>query len=227
MDNQERVKILDRAFSIMEEIIKNFFIDDEELFRERVKNAIQNAILENDDQLEYKALLDAQAKFDDLSFAEITEMYQLLSDEDEDHDDDDWDGDKDDDWDGNDEDDVTFYDDDDWYWDKHYDEPIEFSMKDELPKVFMNDAGMRKKILNTELGGSVPLFDQEHKYYGFTLVMRLAFLDKYYCYMIRFDNFDDVKEGVFYEYIVGKHAIEDKMVLVEDKDLILKLGVLL
>ena len=45
--------------------------------------------------------------------------------------------------------------------------------------------------------------------------------------MIRFDNFDDVKEGVFYEYIVGKHAIEDKMVLVEDKDLILKLGVLL
>ena len=219
MDNQERVKILDRAFSIMEEIIKNFYIDDEELFRERVKNAIQNDILENDDQLEYKALLDAQAKFDDLSFAEITEMYELLYDEDEDHDDDDCADD--------DEDDVTFYDDDDWYWDKHYNEPIEFSMRDELPKVFMNDAGMRKKILNTELGGSVPLFDQEHKYYGFTLVMRLAFLDKYYCYMIRFDNFDDVKEGVFYEYIVGKHAIEDKMVLVEDKDLILKLGVLL
>lgn len=219
MDNQERVKILDRAFSIMEEIIKNFYIDDEELFRERVKNAIQNDILENDDQLEYKALLDAQAKFDDLSFAEITEMYELLFDEDEDHDDDDCADD--------DEDDVTFYDDDDWYWDKHYDEPIEFSMKDELPKVFMNDAGLRKKILNTELGGSVPLFDQEHKYYGFTLVMRLAFVDKYYCYMIRFDNFDDVKEGVFYEYIVGKHAIEDKMVLVEDKDLIQKLGVLL
>ena len=219
MDNQERVKILDRAFSIMEEIIKNFYIDDEELFRERVKNAIQNDILENDDQLEYKALLDAQAKFDDLSFAEITEMYELLYDEDEDHDDDDCADD--------DEDDVTFYDDDDWYWDKHYDEPIEFSTRDELPKVFMNDAGMRKKILNTELGGSVPLFDQEHKYYGFTLVMRLAFVDKYYCYMIRFDNFDDVKEGVFYEYIVGKHAIEDKMVLVEDKDLIQKLGVLL
>ena len=219
MDNQERVKILDRAFSIMEEIIKNFYIDDEELFRERVKNAIQNAILENDDQLEYKALLDAQAKFDDLSFAEITEMYELLSDEDEDHDDDDWDDD--------DEDDVNFYDDDDWYWDEHHDEPIEFSIIDELPKVFMNDAGMRKKILNTELGGSIALFDQEHKLYGFTLVMRLAFLDKYYCYMIRFDNFDDVKEGVFYEYVVGKHAIEDKMVLVEDIDLIQKLGTLL
>ena len=220
MDNQEQVKILDRTFSITEEIIKNFYIDDEELFRERVKNAIQNAILENDDQLEYKALLNDQAKFDDFSFAEITEMYELLSE------DDDWDDDED--LDDEVEDDVALYDDDDWEWDEDTDHgPIEFSMKDELPKVFMNDAGMRKKILNTELGGSVVLFDQEHKLYGFTLVMRLAFLDKYYCYMIRFDNFDDVKEGVFYEYVVDKHAIEDKMVLVEDKDLIQKLGTLL
>ena len=58
----------------------------------------------------------------------------------------------------------------------------------------------------------------------FFLILVLTII---YTYMIRFDNFDDVKEGVFYEYIVGKHAIEDKMVLVEDKDLILKLGVLL
>ena len=220
MDNQEQVKILDRTFSITEEIIKNFYIDDEELFRERVKNAIQNAILENDDQLEYKALLNAQAKFDDLSFAEITEMYELLSE------DDDWDDDED--LDDEVEDDVALYDDDEWEWDEDTDHgPIEFSMKDELPKVFKQNKNMRKDILNAELGGSVALYDEEHKLYGFTLLMRLAFLDKYYCYMIRFDNFDDVKEGVFYEYVVGKHAIDDKMVLVEDIDLIQKLGALL
>lgn len=221
MDNQERIKILDRSFSIVEEIIKNFYIDDEALFRERVKNAIQNDILENDDPIEYKALLDAQTKFDDLSFAEITEIYELISNDEDELDD------EDDDWDDEDDDDVTFYDDDDWYWDEHHDEPIEFSMKDSIPKVFMRNVGMRKKILNTKLGGSVALYDEEHKLYGFTLLMRLAFLDKYYCYMVRFDNFDDKEEGVFYEYVVGKHAIDDKMVLIEDTDLIQKLGFLL
>ena len=212
MDNQERIKILDRSFSIMEEIIKNLYIDDERLFRERVKNAIQNDILENDDPIEYKALLDAQTKFDDLSFAEITEMYELLAD------DDDWDED---------EDDVTFYDDDDWYWDKHYDEPIEFNMRPELPKVFVRNKTMRKDILNTKLGDAVGLYDEEHRLLIFKLVMRLAFLDKYYCYMIRYDDLDDKEEGVFYEYIVGEHAIDDKLVLVEDQDLIKKLGELL
>ena len=219
MDNQERVKILDRAFSIMEEIIKNFYIDDEELFRERVKNAIQNAILENDDQFEYKALLDAQARFDDLSFAEITEMYELLAD------DDDWDEEEDLD---EDEDDVSLYDDDDWAWDDNeHNEPIEFNMRPELPKVFVRDKTMRKDILNTKLGDAVGLYDEEHRLLIFKLVMRLAFLDKYYCYMLRYDDLDDKEEGVFYEYVIGKHATEDKMVLVEDKDLIQKLGTLL
>ena len=44
---------------------------------------------------------------------------------------------------------FTFYDDDDWYWDKHYDEPIEFNMRPELPKVFVRDKTMRKDILKT------------------------------------------------------------------------------
>lgn len=84
MDNEKRIKILERSFSIMEEIILNCFNEDEKELRQRMKSEgdarLDECRVKRLGPDEYCAIKDALTKLSSLSYNEIEEMYHLLKD---------------------------------------------------------------------------------------------------------------------------------------------------
>ena len=84
---------------------------------------------------------------------------------------------------------------------------------------------MRTKILKTEKRDPIQLFDDGGDSHIFYMLSRIAHNSKFYVYLSSMELMKDDGdyEGTFFEYIVGEHSKDDKLVLVEDENLIKEL----
>ena len=80
MIDKERIKLLEFSFEYVEKIILKTFCDDENEMREKIVKEV--AALKKDalNKKELEAIKLAKAKLDGLTHAEISELYEILSD---------------------------------------------------------------------------------------------------------------------------------------------------
>ena len=76
--NTLRVQILERAFTIMEEVILNRLCDQEDETRRKIEEDINLRLRYAEDNLEKTAVQEAHKKLCDLSFEELIEIKELL-----------------------------------------------------------------------------------------------------------------------------------------------------
>ena len=82
MDNERRVKILERSFEIMEEMLLKCFASNEEELRHNLKIEGERRLQEQKEKNlpvdEYIAIHEALTKLSGLSYEEIEEIYELI-----------------------------------------------------------------------------------------------------------------------------------------------------
>ena len=81
MNNEERVKILERSFDLLDELLNSCFCDDEKQTREKFNKEIDERYKKSNDPIEKLALMDAKVKFSDLSWPEIEECYEIVAED--------------------------------------------------------------------------------------------------------------------------------------------------
>ena len=181
MTLEEGTKVLERSFDLLDELIKSCFSGDEAKTRNKLEVEFSKRIKTNKDPLEHAALMDAKQKISSLTWPELEEIYEIISDFE--------------DYEAN------------------------------IPKAFESDPKMRSKILKSEKGDSIQLFDDGGGSHIFYMLSRIAHNSKFYVYLSSMELMKDDGdyEGTFFEYIVGEHSKDDKLVLVEDENLIKEL----
>ena len=84
MDNKERIAILEKSFDLVEDCIVNFVVEgNEELTRHDIKTALEDMLSHTIDHIQRQAIAEAYRKIEAMSFNELLEMKDLLSDDDE------------------------------------------------------------------------------------------------------------------------------------------------
>lgn len=81
--NAKRVQILERSFTILEEVIRNCLLDTEEQTRKAIEKDIKYRIKYAEDDIELLAIKDAFLKLCDLSFEEMCEMADIIEEDSE------------------------------------------------------------------------------------------------------------------------------------------------
>lgn len=79
-DNKTRIKILERSFDIMEEvIIKGFVEDDEKKTRKNFATILAEKRKSLVTEVDQKALQEVDYKLGNLTYIEISEIYDIIN----------------------------------------------------------------------------------------------------------------------------------------------------
>lgn len=105
----------------------------------------------------------------------------------------------------------------------------DWAKEQSIPKIYERDPKMRSKILKSEENDCIDFREENGAIHIFYMRCRIAYNSKYYVYLSSMELMknDAEYEGTFFEYIVGEHSKNDKLVMIEDEKLIKELRELL